>query len=297
MGYAARSSSPATPISPVGGRYYGWFPMATTVTFSATATPDGFRDDGAHRASAPARSTGPTSPPTSTPTTTRRRRRGPSRGAARAVPDRVPRRRVLRRLGGATRMERRRSSVRSRWSCCRRRPRPPSASPARRQAGWPRRGGLTSAANAEFVRSLGFSRLGGHLRPDRRPRHGCRARRQRGHRHGGQPERARGRAPATRRPDQALDDDRPEPSRCRRDRCARVAPRSGAAVLLRADRTPTSRRRCGAPTSIDAAPSTQRTSSSPASRAWMTIDERRGADGPASAWASIHAGDVAPMSA
>ena len=34
----------------VGGRYYGWFPMATTVVFSATATADGFRDDGAHRA-------------------------------------------------------------------------------------------------------------------------------------------------------------------------------------------------------------------------------------------------------
>jgi hypothetical protein len=31
-----------------------------------------------------------------------------------------------------------------------------------------------------------------------------------------------------------------------------------------------------------------------ASRAWMTIDERRGPEGPASAWTSIHAGDVAP---
>ena len=30
------------------------------------------------------------------------------------------------------------------------------------------------------------------------------------------------------------------------------------------------------------------------SRSWMTIDERRGPDGPASAWASIYAGDVAP---
>jgi hypothetical protein len=33
----------------VGGRYHGWFPMAETVTFTATATRDGFRDDGAHR--------------------------------------------------------------------------------------------------------------------------------------------------------------------------------------------------------------------------------------------------------
>jgi hypothetical protein len=34
---------------PVGGRFHGWFPMADTVTFTATATSDGFRDDGAHR--------------------------------------------------------------------------------------------------------------------------------------------------------------------------------------------------------------------------------------------------------
>jgi hypothetical protein len=31
-----------------------------------------------------------------------------------------------------------------------------------------------------------------------------------------------------------------------------------------------------------------------ASRAWMTIDERRGPDGPASAWASVYAGEVTP---
>ncbi len=35
---------------PVGGRYYGWFPMAQFVTFDATASSDGFRDDGEHRA-------------------------------------------------------------------------------------------------------------------------------------------------------------------------------------------------------------------------------------------------------
>lgn len=34
---------------PVGGRYHGWFPMAETVTFTATATRNGFRDDGPHR--------------------------------------------------------------------------------------------------------------------------------------------------------------------------------------------------------------------------------------------------------
>ncbi len=32
-----------------GGRYYGWFPMAQYVTFTATKTNDGFRDDGDHR--------------------------------------------------------------------------------------------------------------------------------------------------------------------------------------------------------------------------------------------------------
>jgi hypothetical protein len=32
-----------------GGRYYGWFPMAQYVTFTAGKTADGFRDDGEHR--------------------------------------------------------------------------------------------------------------------------------------------------------------------------------------------------------------------------------------------------------
>jgi hypothetical protein len=31
-----------------------------------------------------------------------------------------------------------------------------------------------------------------------------------------------------------------------------------------------------------------------ASRAWMSIDERRGPDGPASAWAAIYGGEVTP---
>jgi hypothetical protein len=33
----------------VGTRYYGWFPMAGSVVFTATPTRDGFRDDGPHR--------------------------------------------------------------------------------------------------------------------------------------------------------------------------------------------------------------------------------------------------------
>ena len=50
MGWAEIVES-ANPDLPIGGRYYGWFPMATSVTFTATATRDGFRDDGAHRQS------------------------------------------------------------------------------------------------------------------------------------------------------------------------------------------------------------------------------------------------------
>jgi len=48
MGWAEIVES-ANPDLPAGGRYYGWFPMADSVTFTATATRDGFRDDGAHR--------------------------------------------------------------------------------------------------------------------------------------------------------------------------------------------------------------------------------------------------------
>jgi hypothetical protein len=33
----------------VGSRYYGWFPMASSVVFTAAPTRDGFRDDGPHR--------------------------------------------------------------------------------------------------------------------------------------------------------------------------------------------------------------------------------------------------------
>jgi len=38
------------PGIPAGGRYYGWYPMARYVDFTATPTADGFRDDGPHRA-------------------------------------------------------------------------------------------------------------------------------------------------------------------------------------------------------------------------------------------------------
>ena len=48
VGYAEIVDS-RNPDLPVGGRYHGWFPMAETVTFTATATRDGFRDDGDHR--------------------------------------------------------------------------------------------------------------------------------------------------------------------------------------------------------------------------------------------------------
>ena len=48
VGYAEIVES-RNPDLPVGGRYHGWFPMAETVTFTATATRDGFRDDGDHR--------------------------------------------------------------------------------------------------------------------------------------------------------------------------------------------------------------------------------------------------------
>jgi hypothetical protein len=48
VGYAEIIESNNSEL-PVGGRYHGWFPMAETVVFTATATRDGFRDDGAHR--------------------------------------------------------------------------------------------------------------------------------------------------------------------------------------------------------------------------------------------------------
>ena len=48
MGWAEVVESANTDIE-VGSRFYGWYPMAAETTILATATGDGFRDDGAHR--------------------------------------------------------------------------------------------------------------------------------------------------------------------------------------------------------------------------------------------------------
>jgi hypothetical protein len=49
MGWADVVES-AHPDVEVGGRYYGWYPLAGFVDLTVTATGDGLRDDGAHRA-------------------------------------------------------------------------------------------------------------------------------------------------------------------------------------------------------------------------------------------------------
>jgi hypothetical protein len=49
MGWAEVVASRVPEIT-VGGRYYGWYPMSRYVDLTATATADGLRDDGAHRA-------------------------------------------------------------------------------------------------------------------------------------------------------------------------------------------------------------------------------------------------------
>jgi hypothetical protein len=49
MGWAQVSES-RHPDVPVGGRYYGWIPMARFVDMAVTPTADGLRDDGPHRA-------------------------------------------------------------------------------------------------------------------------------------------------------------------------------------------------------------------------------------------------------
>ena len=49
MGWAEVAES-AHPDIEVGARYYGWFPMAQYLDLQATPTGDGLRDDGAHRA-------------------------------------------------------------------------------------------------------------------------------------------------------------------------------------------------------------------------------------------------------
>jgi hypothetical protein len=49
MGWAAVVESQHPGVG-VGGRYYGWYPMARYVDMSVTPTADGLRDDGPHRA-------------------------------------------------------------------------------------------------------------------------------------------------------------------------------------------------------------------------------------------------------
>lgn len=48
MGWATVTESNNSDIA-VGARFYGWFPMAKETVITATATADGFRDDGPHR--------------------------------------------------------------------------------------------------------------------------------------------------------------------------------------------------------------------------------------------------------
>lgn len=48
MGWATVIESRAPDIA-LGRRFYGWYPMASDVVFTPTATNDGFRDDGPHR--------------------------------------------------------------------------------------------------------------------------------------------------------------------------------------------------------------------------------------------------------
>lgn len=49
MGWATVLESDVQGVA-VGSRYYGWFPMASDVVFTPTVIPEGFRDDGQHRA-------------------------------------------------------------------------------------------------------------------------------------------------------------------------------------------------------------------------------------------------------
>jgi hypothetical protein len=48
MGWAVITASNVDGLE-VGGRYYGWFPMANSVDITATKSGSGLRDDGAHR--------------------------------------------------------------------------------------------------------------------------------------------------------------------------------------------------------------------------------------------------------
>lgn len=293
VGYAEIIESRNADLA-VGGRYHGWFPMAETVTFTATATLDGFRDDGAHRrAHAPLYRS------------YTRTDLDPLHDAAADGEDRHALLRVLLLTGfladeffadsgGATADGA-----------------PPffgaeqvivlSAS-SKTAIGFSQRAakrdglavvGLTSSANAEFVRSLGFSDsvvtydriddpdtgialvdsvvidMAGnpnvlaavHQRLGDRIKHSMMI------------------------------------GRSHHDAVATGAPASLPGPAPQFFFAPTELQRL-----VDAwgADEYQRRTVDAtnefieASRGWMTIDERRGADGPASAWASIHAGEVSP---
>lgn len=293
VGYAEIIESRNADLA-VGGRYHGWFPMAETVTFTATATLDGFRDDGAHRrAHAPLYRS------------YTRTDLDPLHDAAADGEDRHALLRVLLLTGfladeffadsgGATADGA-----------------PPffgakqvivlSAS-SKTAIGFSQRAakrdglavvGLTSSANAEFVRSLGFSDsvvtydriddpdtgialvdsvvidMAGnpnvlaavHQRLGDRIKHSMMI------------------------------------GRSHHDAVATGAPASLPGPAPQFFFAPTELQRL-----VDAwgADEYQRCTVDAtnefieASRGWMTIDERRGADGPASAWATIHAGEVSP---
>lgn len=293
VGYAEIIES-KNPELPVGARYHGWFPMAETVTFTATPTRDGFRDDGDHRqAHAPIYRT------------YSRTDVDPFHDES---PDGEDRHALLRVLlltgfladeffadsGGATATGDAPFFGAEQVVVL-------SAS-SKTAIGFSQRAaqrdglavvGLTSSANAEFVHSLGFSdRVVTYAEIDDAEN--------------GIPLVDSVVIDMAGNPDvlaavHHLLGDRVRYSmmigRSHHDAVATVAPGAlpGAAPQF-----------FFAPTALDrlvadwgAAEYRRRTTEAThefidASRSWMTIDERRGPDGPVSAWASIYAGDVAP---
>ena len=236
---------------PVGGRYHGWFPMAETVTFSATATRDGFRDDGDHRQAHASiyRSYSRTDLDPLDP-----------RSIGDDAPDGEDRHALLRVLlltgfladeyfadsGGVTTEGA-----------------PPffgaeqvivlSAS-SKTAIGFSQRAakrdglavvGLTSSNNADFVRSLGFYDSVVTYDEIDDPNTGIALVDSVVIDMAGNPNVLKAVHEHLGRADQALDDDRAEPSRRRADRRSRPAARSDTAVLLRPDRTRPPRRELG----------------------------------------------------
>jgi hypothetical protein len=293
VGYAEIVESRNADLA-VGGRYHGWFPMAETVTFTATATRDGFRDDGAHRqAHAPIY---------------RSYTRTDLDPLHDDAPDGEDRHALLRVLlltgfladeffadsGGATAEGA-----------------PPffgaeqvivlSAS-SKTAIGFSQRAakrdglavvGLTSAANAEFVRSLGFSDSVVTYDSIDDPDTGI---------------------PLV---DSVVIDMAGNPNvlaavhqrlgdRIKHSMMIGRSHHDAVATAAPAPLPGPAPQFFFAPSELDrlvdgwgAAEYRRRTTEAThefieASRAWMTVDERRGPDGPASAWASIHAGEVTP---